>query len=80
MIVYTMRLTDMNKLCIPLVLVLLAMVFVSGCTTPETFQEASWRRDQSWLLDSRMTMDDFEYVMLINRNSSLSQFHQRMGY
>ena len=70
----------MNKLCIPLVLVLLAMVFVSGCSTPETSQERSWRIAQSWQLDHRMMIDDFDYIMLINRNSTLSQFHQRMGY
>lgn len=70
----------MNKLCISLALVLLAMVFVSGCSTPETAQERSWRIGQLWQLDNRMMIDDFDYVMLINRNSSLSQFHQRIGY
>ena len=71
----------MNKLCIPLVLVLLAMVFVSGCAnTVETGQERSWRIAQGWELDRRMLADDWDYIMLINKNSTLSQWHQRMGY
>ena len=70
----------MNKLYIPLVLVLLAMVFVSGCTTPETPTERSWRIAQGWKLERRMLMDDFDYMMLINKNSTLSQYHQRLGY
>ena len=70
----------MNKLYIPLVLVLLAMVFVSGCSTMETDQERSWRIAQSWKLDQRMLIDDFDYIMLINKNCTLSQYHQRLGY
>ena len=70
----------MNKFCIPLVLVVLVMVFVSGCTTPETAQERSWRIAQSWEVDRRMLMDDFDYLLLIDKNCSLSQFHQRFGY
>ena len=73
----------MNKLCIPLVLVLLAMVFVSGCLGPntvETDQERSWRIVQGWKLDERMLADDWDYIMLLNRNCTLSQYHQRLGY
>ncbi|MBC8372145.1 MAG: hypothetical protein H8E53_01015 [Planctomycetes bacterium] len=73
----------MNKLCIPLVLVLLAMVFVSGCLGPntvETSQERSWRIAQGWKLDGLMLSDDWDYIMLINKNSTLSQYHQRLGY
>jgi len=70
----------MNKFCIPLVLVLLVMVLVSGCSTPETEQQRSWRIAQGWKLDQRMLIDDFDYIMLINKNSTLSQFHQRLGY
>ncbi|MBL7218513.1 MAG: hypothetical protein ISS69_00225 [Phycisphaerae bacterium] len=73
----------MNKHCILLVLVLLAMVFVSGCLGPntgETGQERSWRITQGWKLDRRMLADDWDYIMLINKNSTLSQWHQRMGY
>ncbi|MDP6544552.1 MAG: hypothetical protein QGH60_11210 [Phycisphaerae bacterium] len=73
----------MNKFCIPLVLVLLAMVFVSGCFGPntvETGQERSWRIAQGWKLDQRMLADDWDYIMLLNRNCTLSQYHQRLGY
>jgi len=83
LIVYILRLTDMNKLCIPLVLVLLAMVLVSGSLGPntvETDQERSWRIVQGWKLDERMLADDWDYIMLINKNSTLSQYHQRLGY
>ena len=59
------------------------MVFVSGCLGPntgETGQERSWRITQGWKLDRRMLADDWDYIMLINKNSTLSQWHQRMGY
>lgn|GEM_PF-2857542 len=83
MIVYTLRLMDMNKFCIPLVLVLLAIAFVSGCfgpNTAETGQQRSWRIAQGWELDRRMLADDWDYIMLINKNCTLSQYHQRLGY
>jgi len=83
LIVYTLRLMDMNKFCIPLVLVLLAIVFVSGCfgpNTAETGQQRSWRIAQGWELDRRMLADDWDYIMLINKNCTLSQYHQRLGY
>jgi len=82
LIVYTLRLMDMNKICIPLVFVLLAMVFVSGCApnTVETGQQRSWRIAQGWRLDNLMLADDLDYIMLINKNCTLSQYHQRLGY
>ncbi len=73
----------MNKLCIPLMLALLAIVFVCGCTGPntaETGQQRSWRIAQGWKLDRLMLADDLDYIFLINRNSTLSQWHQRLGY
>jgi hypothetical protein len=70
----------MNKLYIPLVLVLLVIVFASGCSTMETDQERYWRLAQVWQIDNRLMIDDFDYMLLINRNSSLSKYHQRMGY
>ena len=72
----------MNKFCITLVLVALSMAFVSGCSpnTVETGQERSWRIAQGWKLDERMLQDDLDYLFLINRNSTLSLYHQRLGY
>ena len=73
----------MKKFCIPLVLVLLAMVFVSGCTPPntaETGEQRSWRIVQGWKLDQLMLADDLDYIWLINKNCTLSQYHQRLGY
>ena len=72
----------MSKLSITLLLVLLALVSVSGClrTTPDTYSERNFRTTHSWVLDSRMMVDDFDYIMLLNRNSTLSQYHQRLGY
>ena len=72
----------MSKFSITLLLVLLALVSVSGClrTTPDTFSERNTRTSQSWVLDSRMMVDDFDYIFLIDRNSTLSQWHQRTGY
>jgi hypothetical protein len=72
----------MNKSSITLLLVLLSVAFVSGClrTTPDTYTEREFRTSHSWELDSRMLVDDFDYILLIDRNSTLSQWHQRTGY
>lgn len=70
----------MNKFSITLVLALLAIVFVSGCSTPETAQERGFRISQSWKLDRRMFIDDSDDFWLIDKNSMLSRFHQRLGY
>jgi uncharacterized lipoprotein len=72
----------MRKTFITLILVLLAVVFVSGCSrnTPETRAERDFRVSHGWELDKRMFMDDWEDFWLIDKNSQLSQFHQRLGY
>jgi hypothetical protein len=70
----------MSKLCITLVLVSLALVFVSGCTTGETYAERSFRITQSWDIDSRLMMDDIDDILLIDKNSTLSFWHQRTGF
>jgi excinuclease UvrABC helicase subunit UvrB len=70
----------MSKFGITLVLVLLAVVCISGCSTPETYSERVFRISQSQQLDMRMIIDDFDYVFLLERNSSLSKWHQRLGY
>jgi hypothetical protein len=72
----------MSKFSITLFLALLAVAFVSGClrTTPGTYAERKFRTDFSWELDKRMFVDDFDYIFLIDRNSTLSQWHQRTGY
>lgn len=73
----------MNKFNIPLVLALLAMVFISGCLGPntaETGQQRSWRIAQGWKLERRMLADDWDRIMLLNTNSTLSPWHQRLGY
>ena len=50
----------MRKTFITLILVLLAVVFVSGCSrnTPETRAERDFRVSHGWELDKRMFMDD----------------------
>jgi len=70
----------MSKLSIPLVLALLVMVLVSGCTMVETAQERHFRITQGWDLQRRMTIEDFDYVLLLHHHSTLSQWHARMGF
>jgi len=73
---------DMSKTVITLMLVMLALVFVAGChrNTPETKMERSFRTSHGWELDRRMLADDWEYFWLIDKNSQLSPWHQRLGH
>ena len=71
----------MNKFCIPLVLALLAMVFVSGCAnTVETADESVFRMKQGWKVESLQLVDDLNDIFRINKNCMLSIYHQRVGY
>jgi len=72
----------MKKVSITLLLVMLAVTFVSGCarSTPETSLERNFRITQSWKLDNRMFVDDWDDFWMIDKNSQLSPFHQRLGY
>jgi len=72
----------MSKTVITLLLVLLAVAFVTGChrNTVETKAERSFRTSHGWELDRRMLADDWEDFWLIDKNSTLSPYHQRLGY
>ncbi|MBT3200469.1 MAG: hypothetical protein HN350_11180 [Phycisphaerales bacterium] len=71
---------DMKKFGITLVLALVAMVCVSGCTTPETKTERDFRLSRQFEMDRRSFVDDSDYFWLINRSSSLTPWHKRVGY
>ena len=70
----------MSKFCITMILASLAMVFAAGCSTPETFSERTFRIGHAWMLDRRMMVDDGDNLLLIDKNSRLSKWHQRVGY
>jgi len=70
---------DMNRLYIPLVLTLILMVFVAGCTPVDTADERSFRILAGWNIQSRQAVEDFDTIMLFDQ-SRMSLWHAYTGY
>ena len=60
---------------------LLAVVgFGAGCTVVESPREHYRRLAQQRELQGRMLVEDLDYILLLDRSSSLSQWHAHIGY
>ena len=73
----------MNRFSILLVIAILLLAWVVGCSRPtmvETADERDFRIMSGWELDKRMIVEDFDTIMLLSHNSLLSQWHARVGY
>jgi len=73
----------MNRFSILLVIAILLLACVVGCSRPtmvETADERDFRIMSGWELDRRMIVEDFDTTMLMNHNSLMSQWHVRQGY
>jgi len=68
----------MKKLCVALAL--LVGSFLCGCAgLTETYPERSRRVSQLSAMQMQMAVDDFDYIMLLDRSSSLTQYHPHVG-
>jgi len=64
-------------------LILLAVTLaglLAGCTMVETPSEHARRVVNVMEVDMRMAAEDLDYILLLDRNSRLSQWHTRVGY
>jgi len=63
-----------------LILLILCVAFIiGGCGLTDSTQQRHRRMLQITNLQSRMLMDDWDYVWLYDRNSWLTEYHPRIG-
>lgn len=74
-----MRLTDMKNFLAVSLLVLIAMIFVPGCTLPDNTAENSFRIRESWNMDAKLFVEDFNELMLLDRPSHLTYWYKHFG-
>jgi len=70
----------MKKLLFSIVLLLMAAILV-GCGPGLVDTEAQRKRRVRQITDLQMQMfmDDFDYLMLVERNTYLTEYHPRVG-
>ena len=70
----------MKKLLLPIALLLMAAI-LAGCGPGLVDTQAQRERRVRQITDLqwRMLMDDFDYFMLIEHNSYLTEYHPRIG-
>lgn len=67
----------MKKMLI--VALLVAAIFLPGCTYTESFSERNRRIVNVWRWDTRGIVEDFDMIMLLDRNSYMTQWHPWAG-
>ena len=60
--------------------VLSLVVLFSGCTMVETAEQRDRRIRQSDDLQMRMAVHDIDAILLLDRNTSLTEWFTRVGY
>lgn len=68
----------MRKLTVLLVLCLAFLM--TGCTLTESAKERNRRIYGVTALNSRMLVEDWDYIWLNERSSQLTQWHPHLGY
>jgi len=66
------------KILCALSLMLLGMVF-GGCGLVDSYPERERRIAHLTDLQTRMMVDDFDYLILLERSSMLSEYHPHVG-
>jgi len=61
------------------ILILCAAILLPGCTVTETTQQRHRRLAQVTDINSRMMVDDWDYVWLYDHSSTLSEWHTQIG-
>jgi uncharacterized protein YceK len=63
-----------------LVLLIVTLAMLAGCTMVETPSEHARRVTNIMDLNMRMAAEDLDYILLLDKNSRLNQWHVRTGY
>ena len=59
--------------------VLCVIGLLAGCTMSETAEEHNRRLRQQTAMQMRMMVEDLDAVLLLDRTSSLTEWHSRIG-
>jgi len=70
----------MSRLLLAIVCVVLAVSVLTGCTVTEDVGARKRRISQVNDLQMRMLTEDWDYFWLYERNTSLTQWHPRVGF
>ena len=63
-----------------LLLLIVSLALLAGCTMVETPSEHARRMVNVMDLNMRMAAEDLDYILLLDQNSRMNQWHVRTGY